>query len=163
MAYRSSRPDGMSQYNRSNPFFLVLRRLTDEQRKLANKISQDFISQRVILISVTLLYLVLFAFRPIHETIILTLLWAVVNTGISWMQYQHLQRILIETDLEKVEQMIFSNDYRDASLNNEDLVNTTNHCNWINGRLAEYAFQNRMTAIVITIIQIIMLICFMII
>ena len=59
--------------------------------------------------------------------------------------------------------MIFSNDYRDASLNNEDLVNTTNHCNWINGRLAEYAFQNRMTVIVITIIQIIMLICFMII
>lgn len=163
MAYRSSRPDGMSQYNRSNPFFLVLRRLTDEQRKLANKISQDFISQRVILISITLLYLVLFAFRPIHETIILALLWVVINTGISWMQYQHLQRILIETDLEKVEQMIFSNNYRDASLNNEDLVNTTNHCNWINGRLTEYAFQNRMTVIVITIIQIIMLVCFMII
>lgn len=163
MAYRSSRPDGMSQYNRSNPFFLVLRRLTDEQRKLANKISQDFISQRIVLLSITLLYLVLFAFRPIHETIILTLLWVLIDTGVSWMQYQHLQRILIETDLEKVEQMIFSNDYRDASLNNEDLVNTTNHCNWINGRLSEYAFQNRMIVIAISIIQICMLVCFMII
>lgn len=154
MAYRSSRPDGINQYNRSNPFFLILRRLTDEQRTLAINATREFLHARLFMIGIALLYLILIPFESVLRGITQALAWILIIGGISWIQYQHFQRILRESDIEKVDQMIYSNDYQGATLNNEDLVNTNNHCSWVNGRLQEFSFQNRLTGIAICIMEV---------
>lgn len=152
MAYRSSRPDGISQLNRSNIFFLILRRLADEQRSLMKGVTRDLIKLICVTLLIPSIYIIHVPFMPYF--FVIPLILVVINFAIGFLQYNQLRRLLAESILQKVESMIYSNDYQSSNLNNEELVNMTNRCSWINGRLTEFSCQTKITTIGIISIEV---------
>ena len=154
---RFSRPDGISQLNRSNIFFLILRRLADEQRSLMQGATKELIRRSII--GAILPLLVFVHVTKIDYVWIIFIAMELGSALLVFMKYYQLQRLVSESIISTVEEMIYSNDYQLANLNNEELVNMTNRCSWINGRLTEYTFQGRIITMFIASIEILFVLC----
>ena len=153
MAVRTMRPEGISQENRTNPFFVILRKLAEEQMTLSSKITTELISRSIIL-CICPFFLAIHAYQYI-SVILLSLALSALFALYAYLQITRMKTILEESVVETVSQMIFSNDYQFASLNNEELVNMAVRTNWINGHLSELIAQVRLVfygAIVLNII-----------
>jgi hypothetical protein len=149
---RTSRPDGISQENRSHPFFILLRRFADAQREEALKTTKSFIANAVVECVVTCAVLFITAlFCRSHVCTALGVLLALIfSLGI---RYMHCQEILSNVIFTEVEHMIYSNDYQYQSLNNELLINKMVQCKEAIGEIREFRLQDRYTLVTVLIVN----------
>lgn len=138
-------PNGISQQNRTHPFFIILRRFADEQKDLSEKAARRFISILVLEGLMTI-----FVPATVHcVSIGLSLLMlrrcglAIVGSLLvlfpySLRRYQRLKALLGQMTYGDVDHMIYSNDYQAASLNYEDIINRVTACTAVNGELKSF-------------------------
>lgn len=136
---RINRPDGISQENRSHPFFILLRRFSDEQREMAMRCSKDFVLYSIFTGLVFLPLLFTLFFDWVYVIAPLSLL-----TGYGFIirdRYQHLKNLLASTNYDEVEHMIYSNDYQMTNLNMEKMINMMTQCTRITGGLQSFLYE----------------------
>lgn len=129
MPPRTNRPDGISQSNRTHPFFIILRRYAGDEEKQLVKLTKAFIIYAVfgIVFPIVLWGPIILVFeRRLWPCIIAMLL---INVCSIIYVYRKWRRMGLGCIFPKVENMIFSNDYRDAQLNVEEVMEMTIQCN----------------------------------
>ena len=138
---RINRPDGISQENRSHPFFILLRKFADEQHELAISISKNLV-RYIIITNLVMLFGLLLMIADWRYVFITLGLLIIVNYG-SYCRYTRFQSLLSENVFEEVSQMIYSNEYQLSNLNMEKLVNTMVTCRHTTGQMEEFNMELR--------------------
>lgn len=157
---RMSRPNGISQENRSHPFFIILRKIAENQRFTSERLTKKLITHTGWHIAVCLLFWLI---NPLAISNILI----VGGTGCLQLAYFEwelamLKKIVKACCYTEVEQMIYSNDYQYQSLSNEQLVNMMNDANRVMGRFDSFEESLRIGDILIysySVIIAVFLIC----
>lgn len=131
---RISRPDGISQENRSHPFFILLRKFADEQAEVTTTASRMYIRYLIVML------IALIAAGIASVTIFIQVFPMVVLAAISIYlpdiyRYKEFKRLLNDTCFAEVERMIFSNDYQLSHLNMESTINTMVKCTRVTGAI----------------------------
>ena len=157
---RTNRPSGISQENRSHPFFILLRRFSEEQSKLAHDIMKRLITAGGVSIAPGL---IMWSISPLDAISWFISILYVTLMGLNFIfTFRDLQRTLAKTVYSEVESMIYSDEYQYQSLNNEQLINMMNDCTRVNGELSAYKARIRtmiihsmITAVIICIAMLI--------
>ena len=131
---RINRPDGISQENRSHPFFILLRKFADEQYEVASYATHFYIRYLIGMGVVIAIGIVssLTAFIEVFPLVVVGVL-ALYLPDIK--RYRDFKRLLSETCFNEVERMIFSNDYQLSHLNMEEIINTMVKCTRVTGSI----------------------------
>lgn len=131
---RTDRPQGISQTNRTHPFFILLRLCAEEQQDLCEKAIRDMLFYGSIRTALTL-FILFTAFK--HGPIVLIFFgfFCALNIYLFLKQWHELKKLIYQNQYQKVDHMIYSNDYQMAALNNEELINMLTQMNRINGHI----------------------------
>ena len=138
---RINRPDGISQENRSHPFFILLRKFADEQHELAISISKNLV--RYIIITNLVVFFGLLTMIADWSYLFITLGLLIITNYGSYCKYTRFQSLLSENVFEEVSQMIYTNEYQLSNLNMEKLVNTMGDCRHTTGQMEEFNLELR--------------------
>lgn len=125
---RINRPDGISQENRSHPFFIMLRRFSDEEMEKAEILTRFFVSYLVLVIASVIMAIITIATGMTGDCVILVFVPYVGLRAMDFMRYRQLRSLISATCFKDVERMIFSNDYQLSNLNMEEIINTMTRC-----------------------------------
>lgn len=140
MPMKINRPDGISQENRSHPFFILLRKFADTQKDEANVITKNFILYGILGLGMALFTVIMtlleldVGFYPL----VVALGYLSLTIITIYRRYRSLQMILKSNSFEEVDHMIYSNDYQLCNLNMEKLVNMIAYCAQITGRMETF-------------------------
>lgn len=138
---RTNRPSGISQENRSHPFFIILRKFADEQKKLAHDVMKDIIKSGAITMFPGL---VMWSVSPLDSISWFVSILYTLLMGVNYiLTYRDFQRTIAKTTYSEVNNMIFSDEYQYQSLNNEQLINMMNDCTRVNGEIIAYKARTR--------------------
>lgn len=133
---RTSRPDGISQENRTHPFFILLRNAARQQDELSVKLVKRFVIQASVSIGATLILWLINPLSVIGSAIAIEYL---IFQIIYWLyRLRSLKKLLAMSCVNEVNAMIYSNDYQYQSLNNEQLINTLNDARQLIGEFEEF-------------------------
>lgn len=136
---RVDRPDGISQSNRSHPFFIILRKFSDEQKETANVLTRDLLKGLALLISSFIISLIIsILFYP--KNLLLQGILLFIQGYVAYQWYRKTKNLLSQNEFETVEHMIFSNDYQLTNLNMESIINMISHCNRITGEMYQLQY-----------------------
>lgn len=138
-----NRPEGISQANRSNPYFIVLRKVTDIQIQLAEDCAQTFVENLAITTIVGIVGIILPAIiLTIFTSTLLSMMTSIVNVASAYIIFKILQDIkesmydaLLRCSYKEVDQMIFTNEYQSAAINQEMIFNMFQEACEVNGDL----------------------------
>lgn len=138
-----NRPEGISQANRSNPYFIILRRVSDIQIQLAEKCAKTFVENlaisSILCVSMVLISAIILV---LTTSTTLTMMITIVNAIGSCLLFKCLEDIksemygaLSKCTYKDVDQMIFTNEYQTASINQEMIFNMFQDASEVNGDL----------------------------
>lgn len=133
---RINRPDGISQENRSHPFFILLRKFADTQRDEAEKTAKAFLTSSLICMIASILTNLILFFNPI--LMVITIPMVVINGFTIYHRYRNLQDLLASNSFKEVDQMIYSNDFQTTNLNMEKMINEMTRCTEITGKMISF-------------------------
>lgn len=131
---RISRPDGISQENRSHPFFIMLRKFADEQYEVASYATNLYIRYLASALVVCAVAVIASATAFIN-VIPLVIFMALALYLPDIKRYRDFKELLHSTCFNDVERMIFSNDYQLSHLNMEETINTMVKCTRVTGSI----------------------------
>lgn len=133
---RTSRPDGISQENRTHPFFILLRNAARRQDELSVKLVKRFVIQACVSIGAAL---ILWLINPLSAIGCVIAIEYLIFQIIYWLyRLRSLKKLLAMSCVNEVNAMIYSNDYQYQSLNNEQLINTLNDARQLIGEFEEF-------------------------
>lgn len=125
-------PRGMSQDNRAHPFFIILRRYTEEEEFETKRMTKTMLLHLLCpLIGILPLFLAPWG-RFFASAMMIA--WLVK----SIQQYWQFRAILANTSFPKVNHMLFGNDYSMSPLNYEEVINMIGAVNMNLGRIRVY-------------------------
>lgn len=133
---RINRPDGISQENRSHPFFILLRKFADIQRDEAEKTAKVFLSSSLMCMIVSILTNAILFLNPL--LMVITIPLVIINAFTIYHRYQNLQDLLASNSFKEVDQMIYSNDFQTTNLNMEKMINEMTRCTEITGKMVAF-------------------------
>lgn len=139
---RINRPDGISQENRSHPFFIMLRKFADSQKDEAIYTSRDFVYTAIVQIVFPIITMSMAFLDPLFIIVGVGLL--LVSLGMIRHRYKTLQTLLSTTIFQDVDYMIHSNDFQLSNLNMEKIINDITRCAETTGRLKAFQDQSNL-------------------
>lgn len=125
-----NRPEGISQANRSNPYFILLRKASDEQIELANSAAQQYVKNTLSLLIVTIISIILPIILVVvkGDTVYISASFAIFLINLlNIYRSRELSKVLNEAlkqcTFKDVDSMIFTNEYQVAAINQEYIFN----------------------------------------
>ena len=144
---KTNLPDGISQQNRTHPYFIMLRNQNDRQQELIRRTVHSFLTNLLATCGVVLigaLVILLLSGSLTTKTIEpYRFLLATVAVGIVMVynfviRYRTMTSIIAQNINGRVNQMLYSNEFQSAILNHEEVLNLMMSCNDINGQLNQF-------------------------
>ena len=161
---KTNLPDGISQQNRTHPYFIMLRNQNDEQQRLSRTVVHRFLTDllRTSFLTVVGAGLIILIGALCHHVIPVTncLAMAVAVPAVLAIhyvgRYRRLKRILSRQTNVRVEQMLYSNEFQSAILNHEEVLNLMMQCNRVSGMLENFSSDIDQQAVTVIVTELIL-------
>lgn len=144
---KTNLPDGISQQNRTHPYFILLRNQNDEQQQLIRSVVHRFLTDAIrtafisIIGGMLLQLLVVAVFRHMVSLRNYLAILVTISVVLSFHyigSYRRLRGILSCQTNGRIEQMLYSNEFQSAILNHEEVLNLMMQCNRVSGMLIAF-------------------------
>jgi hypothetical protein len=134
---RTSRPDGISQENRSHSFFIILRNVAEDQKKVSANSMKLLVKDCIL---ETIIPIVLFwVINPLSWFTYVMMFFYLMYMVFHFMQrYGELKDIVAVCCFNEVDHIIYSNDYQYQELSVMELTNMMNDAFRVIGRLDDF-------------------------
>ena len=162
---KTNLPDGISQQNRTHPYFIMLRNQNDEQQRLSRTVVHRFLTDLlrtsfltvvgaglIILIGAVLCHRVI----PVMNCLVMAVAIPAVLAVHYGGRYRRLKRILSQQTNVRVEQMLYSNEFQSAILNHEEVLNLMMQCNRVSGMLDNFSSDIDQQAVTVVVAELIL-------
>lgn len=161
---KTNLPDGISQQNRTHPYFIMLRNQNDEQQRLSRTVVHRFLTDLIRTSFLTIvgagLILLIGALCnivvPVMNCIVMAIAGPTVLAVHYGGRYRRLQRILSQQTNVRVEQMLYSNEFQSAILNHEEVLNLMMQCNRVSGMLDSFSSDIDQQAVTVIVTELIL-------
>lgn len=161
---KTNLPDGISQQNRTHPYFIMLRNQNDEQQRLSRAVVHRFLTDLLrtsflTIVGAGLILLIGALCRnviPVANYFAMAVAVPTVLAVHYGGRYRRLKRILSQQTNVRVEQMLYSNEFQSAILNHEEVLNLMMQCNRVSGMLDNFSSDIDQQAVTIIVTELIL-------
>jgi len=161
---KTNLPDGISQQNRTHPYFIMLRNQNDEQQRLSRAVVHRFLTDLLrtsflTIVGAGLILLIGTLYRnviPVANYFAMAVAVPTVLAVHYGGRYRRLKRILSQQTNVRVEQMLYSNEFQSAILNHEEVLNLMMQCNRVSGMLDNFSSDIDQQAVTIIVTELIL-------